>query len=244
MVRETVAAICLAMILAIPATARAQGIGDTHDEMVSDQHQRAINIEKPTSSTQTEVETLDVRDRAAYARDYRAGQAVASCLVKRKGGKAADLVGGDMSRDPQYWALRKQLADDSRCIAKGDGVPVAVVNAALAEQIALDMNDLSPLFDAARDEAQVERFTHLDRALEMTLPMLGRCQAVHAPDLARTLLQRAPGSDAEEDALNALFSATARACGVDSLPASVPVLYQRSMVATGLFDWIRTVHGS
>ena len=208
-----------------PTTAPGQS-----KEMLAEQYAR----------NRSELEMRQIMsDTESYARAYELADFVSRCVVDKMGEDAAKLVGGAMTDDEEYKALSKAMARPLRTCLRREttGLPMLVVNGALAENLVRAREpQLEPrAMSVNQDEA--DAFTAMAPGVRITFDMIGRCAAVYSPGLTYEVLKSKPGSNAEEEALDALYAATPE-CGLAESPEGAPATYQRSVLASGLFHWL------
>lgn len=177
--------------------------------------------------------------RESYAKAFKIASTVSGCVLGKLGADAGGLVGGAMSEDEKYERLADVLnAKNSSCLrAEAAGIPMSVVNAALAEQILRkDEAALEPRA-MSLDQDKADKFTTMAPGIKMNFDIIGRCVAVYSPGLAYDVLKTETGSDAEKQALDKLYASTPE-CGLKEAPGGVATGYQRGVVATGLYHWL------
>lgn len=178
---------------------------------------------------QLELDSLDRDD--PKNRVYASAKAMASCVVRRSKDKASELFGGPLTIDPRYQNLSSVLTRKYKnCLVSGaDGVPMYVVNAALAEQI----------LNAEKLEVGNKPVTpdfYLEDGKITSLEGLSRCLSAHSPEITQRYLESDPGSDNEKAELINLYGSTPQ-CGVNS-PVNLPEVEQRALLATSLYQWL------
>lgn len=174
-----------------------------------------------------------------YSRAHKLASGVSECVVKRAGAEAGTLLGGPMTEDEEFEALSSALTKEHRsCIrAEAAGIPMTIVNAALAEKVILsNEHDLEPrAMSLNQDEA--DAFTTMGPNVSINFDIIGRCAAVYSPGLVHEVLETEPGSDGEMEALNKLYANTPE-CGLRESPDGAPTGYQRGVLAAGLYHWL------
>lgn len=171
---------------------------------------------------------------------YRYAREMGDCLVESMGDEVEGFLGTAFTDEDG--SIRIQAADmklRTACIMQhGHLVPRATLSAALAETF-LERAGAS-FEDRAMsvDVNDAEEYTGLVPGAAIDFEMIGRCAAVYSPGLVQKVLATEPGTDDERDAINALYASTPE-CGVAKAPRKVPVGYQRSVFATGLYHWWR-----
>ena len=214
-----------------PSTAIAQTSRAPNESRVSSGREGQNTTRLTISNVfqkQLELESLD-RDNPKN-RNYAGARAMASCVVRRSKGKANELFGGPLTNDPQYQNLSNVLTKKYRnCLVSGaDGVPMYVVNAALAEQL-LGGEDLKV------DNRAVTPDFYLENGKITSLEGLSRCLSAHSPQMTLRYLQTKPGSENEKAELANLYGSTPQ-CGVGE-PVDLPEVEQRALLATSLYQW-------
>ena len=149
------------------------------------------------------------------------------------------LLGGPMTNDEKYEALAKALKSDHRsCIkAESSGIPMTIVNAALAERVILGEGPQLEPRAMSLDQNVADAFTTMAPGVKINFDIIGRCAAVYSPGLTYKVLETEPGSDAELEALNSLYKNTPE-CGLRESPDGAPTGYQRGVLAAGLYHWL------
>lgn len=181
----------------------------------------------------------DSRVRLNFENKPQAAQsearAVADCLLTRAKGKAADMLAG--SNDLNFSKLQKALTGKySQCNrVSAAGVPLVVINTALAEAILRSENRSFQAHTNPTDWAAAKAF--YTSANGVTMDSLGRCLAVYSPGMINSVLATPAGSASEKKALEALYAETPE-CGVRVMPAGIPADEQRNALATGLYSWL------
>ena len=177
---------------------------------------------------QMELESLD-RDNPQN-RNYAGAKVMASCVVRRSKEKANELFGGPLTNDPDYQNLSNVLTKKYRnCLVSGaDGVPMYVINAALAEQILIDEN-------LKVDNRTVTPAFYLEDGKITSLEGLSRCLSAHSPQMTLRYLESKPGSENEKAELTKLYGSTPQ-CGVTE-PVNLSEVEQRALLATSLYQW-------
>lgn len=160
---------------------------------------------------------------------------IAQCL-ELGNSHAGSLVGGVMTVDPRYRQLVRALRGPLRqCSIDGPGVPLALINGALAERL---VERAEPALD---DRARAVNMTSAEpfyvAAHGRTMGTVGRCLAVYSPGLAYKVLATQPSSNQEDAALVTLYGRTPE-CGLAKMPAGIPLGEQRSAIAAGLYQWL------
>ncbi|MBW0144921.1 hypothetical protein [Sphingomicrobium clamense] len=175
----------------------------------------------------------------SYTRAHRLASGVSRCVVERAGAEAGSYLGGPMTGDEGFEALTEALTKDHRRCIQSDaqGIPMTIVNAALAEQVILAAGpELEPrAMSLNQDEA--DAFTTMGPNVKVNFDIIGRCAAVYSPGLTYEVLKTEPGSDEELSALNKLYTNTPE-CGLRESPDGAPTGYQRGVLAAGLYHWI------
>lgn len=161
---------------------------------------------------------------------------VARCVARRK--DAGALIGGAMTGDERYDRLATALGRKySSCVNEGAvGVPMVIINGALAEELVKEAKPAFPERHPPVDVAAARAF-YTDPA-GVSMETVGRCMAAYSPGLSYRVLGTRPGSQDEVSAMTAMFINTPE-CGVKAAPADISLAVQRSAVATGLFFWSR-----
>ena len=195
-------------------------------------------ILRPNSDFQKqwELQKLDLKD--PIQAQYAGAVTTAKCVIRRSNGNAAQYFGGPMTKDPKYSALNELLTRKfSNCIDVGEkGVPMYVVNAALAEQLILaDSTEYSDK-PASLDMDKANAFYLTDGKIT-SLEALSRCIAVNSPGLVQKLIKSQAGSEVEKAAIETAYSHTPE-CGVTTPPKLANVEH-REMLATGLYQWLQ-----
>lgn len=163
-----------------------------------------------------------------------AGKEIANCVVRNANGKAGDLLGGPLTDDPKFHRLNGALGGRYReCVTSASDIPLFVVNAALAEEL-LKAAPLPP--EQANPDLRVVAKFFSDPA-GITMPSVGRCLAAMSPNLVYQVVATTAGSPEEKQALDAAYSNTPD-CGVPVPPPEIPLIEQRSALATGLYYWV------
>jgi len=175
--------------------------------------------------------------KKAQEAQYELADGVAKCLVRRTDA-AGDLLGGAMTRDPEYTNLVNALKRKySRCAtADAAGIPIPMINGALAEELVKSSNPTLDDRAKAVNVSKAEPF-YTDSA-GRSLDTVGRCLAVYSPGLAMKVLQARIATPAEKAALGALFSKTPE-CGYSVPPSNFSSQEQRGAVAAGLYHWMK-----
>ncbi len=175
--------------------------------------------------------------KKAQESQYEVADGVAKCLARRTDA-AGDLLGGAMTRDPEYanlvYALKRKY---SRCAtADAAGIPIPLINGALAEELVKSSNPTLEDRAKAVNVSVAEPF-YTDSA-GRSLDTVGRCLAVYSPGLAMKVLQARIATPAEKAALSALFARTPE-CGYSVPPSNFSSQEQRGAVAAGLYHWMK-----
>ena len=174
-----------------------------------------------------------------YSTAYSLASAVSECVVDKLGADAGRLVGGPMTADENYERLAAALGKDQRACFRADaaGIPMMVVNAALAEQLLRkEPAELEPrAMSLNQDDA--DGYTTMAPGVKMNFDIIGRCAAVYSPGLTYAVLETKPGSADEAAALGKLYASTPE-CGLGSAPEGVPASFQRGVLAAGLYHWL------
>ncbi|HEY8591577.1 MAG TPA: hypothetical protein VIL42_01790 [Sphingomicrobium sp.] len=158
---------------------------------------------------------------------------VATCLIKRTGEAAPELVGGAMTTDPRFDRLSKALSGKHKaCSGKSSGLPLFLINSAVAEQLIRAKNRTYPDRAAPADAAAGASL--YKAAAGVTIDSVGRCLAVQSPGLVYKVVAATPGSPQEAQALANAYAQTP-SCGVPAAPADIPVVEQRAALTLGLF---------
>lgn len=182
-----------------------------------------------------ELKKLDISD--PVQKSYAGATIMAKCVVRRGKDNAPGYFGGPMTSDPNYKNLSGVLTGKySNCLEpEVSGVPMFVVNAALAEQLLLrDKPELSDKpMSLNMDEANA---FYLTDGKITSHDALARCVAVNSPGIVMKFLETQPGSTEEEEALKTTFASTPE-CGV-ATPPDIANVEHREMLATGLYEWI------
>ncbi|MCM8557031.1 hypothetical protein [Sphingomicrobium sediminis] len=176
-------------------------------------------------------------DPAGAAGMVRAAGTLADCLVRAGGNSAGGLIGGPGTNDAEYARLMRGVTVTyAQCkTPRARGLHPYFVNGALAERLLLSQNrDWVPRA-ANVNAAQAQSFYQPQRG-QSGMENVGRCAAVFSPGFVIQVLMTEAGSDAEEDALDALYAATPE-CGLRERPEAIPEIYQRSALAVGLWLW-------
>jgi hypothetical protein len=162
-------------------------------------------------------------------------EGVVDCLIRRNPEGAGSLVGGPMSSDEQYSALTKALSSRySRCVdAKAAGIPMDVVNGALAEAL---IKKSRATFDPRAKSVNVTEAEKFFASPSPTMASIGRCLAIYSPGMAKDVLDASAGTSVESTALNTLYAKTPE-CGVEQQPPGIPAAEQRAAIASGLYLW-------
>jgi len=167
---------------------------------------------------------------------YTGAGGIARCLAGNAKDKADGLLGGPFTKDPGLDRLTKALSGKYRvCSPDADsGLPLFVINAALAEQL-LRANPPALKDPVAPSDLPAAQAFYAESG-GVTMDGLGRCLSVYSPTLAYAILGTEAGSAQEQQAMRALYSQTPE-CGVPAPPAGIPAVEQRSALVTGLYHW-------
>ncbi|HYD23285.1 MAG TPA: hypothetical protein VEB68_00700 [Croceibacterium sp.] len=184
-----------------------------------------------------EFENRRLRADNMGAAGVRGGaDAIATCILRRGGEKAADYLGGPLAGDPSYARISAALTGRWRtCTNNVAAATASNISDALAEQLL--KNQAPTLADRAPavDEDAAHAF-YGDLAGPITFDNVAGCLAVYSPGLAYKVVQTEVGSDEEKAQLQAIYQQTPE-CGLQSMPAAIPQLYQRGALATALYKW-------
>lgn len=228
-----------AMVLA-PQAANAQSRDAYGNQIISTTSSAPIQGTHKTVDFAREFDSkLLMTQRESYAKAFKIAEAVSGCVVEKLGADAGGLVGGALSRDEQYERLAEALGTkNSSCLrAEAAGIPMSVVNAALAEQILRKNETALEPRAMSLDQDKADKFTTMAPGIKMNFDIIGRCVAVYSPGLAYDVLKTETGSEAEKQALDKLYASTPE-CGLKAAPGGVATGYQRGVVATGLYHWL------
>jgi len=162
---------------------------------------------------------------------------VAECVVRKAKDKTGDLIGGPMTKDPEFTKLSDALTGRYELCYQdvGDGLPIIVLNGMVAQEAVRAAGTSLPRYSTPVDAAEAQKFyTSADG--QMSIDSLARCLAVYSPGLVYRYLNTAIGSPEERSSLEAVYAETP-ACNVRTPPTNIPQLEQRSALATGLYAW-------
>ena len=163
-------------------------------------------------------------------------KAVAECVVRKAKDKTGDLIGGPLTKDPEFKRLAGALTGRYKICYQdvGNGLPIVVLNGVLAEEVLRADALALPRFATPKDEAEARAF--YAGSGDITIDSVARCLSVYSPGLVNTVLQTGVGTPAEAAALETLYAETP-ACNVRTPPKNVPSIEQRSALAVGLYSW-------
>jgi len=210
----------------------------------------------PPSPSQTPPPPVNIHSTMGTRNDYRQGlqawdmkkfesqpaaaeqsaRSVADCLARHAKAKAGELVGGPMTDDPKYDHLMRALTGKYNvCFtAEARGLPMYVLNGALAEQIVRGENRAFKDFDTPADNAAAAAF--YASAGGPTMDSVGRCLAIYSPGLVYRVIAAPAGTPQETSAMSTVYSETPL-CNVRTPPKGIPTSEQRAAMAVGLYAW-------
>lgn len=232
-------AVVMALAFATPALAQTSGGGSGQGggPTTNYNYQADRGAMKRDTMTNFKRELMSRVELGARGENslYRRAQPIAECLIKRND-KAHTLVGGMMTKDPEFADLQYDLQKkDKACIARDTaGIPMMVVNGALSEALLLSHDAKYQEKVMPKDIVGAQSF-YL-RKEGPTIETIGRCMAVFSPGLIVKTLATKPGSKEETEAMTDLYGRTPE-CGVKTMPKDIPAEAQRAAIATGLYLW-------
>lgn len=182
-----------------------------------------------------QVEEL-FQDPAAAAASYNEHLSIAGCIVGLSGTRAAALLGGPHTDDPEFSDLYNAVLGRYRTCIRGrepSELSRSLLNAAIAEKLVTRER-----LAAASTQGDAERAAAFHGPLTepLSLDTIVRCAVSRSPQLARRVLDTAPASAEEAAALGTLYAATPE-CGIAQAPEDVPTVVQRALLAPSLLAW-------
>lgn len=205
---------------------------------VSAQQAPPIVPDRPNSDFQREFDRrLTITNNPEKAADtYSQARTIADCLMSRNGAQAVGLVGGEMTDDPDYGDIKKALrGDDRTCVKDAAAGSPALISAALAEKLIVADGEQYEDRAMKLDLDAARAFYQTDDG-KPTLNSIARCVAVYSPGLVRKVFDTQVGTASEGDKLDEVFLQTPE-CGLIKRPDGVETVFQRSAMATGLYEW-------
>ncbi|GGD93099.1 hypothetical protein GCM10011515_11060 [Tsuneonella deserti] len=198
------------------------------------------NVIHANDSFQSQYNMSLLNSKDPVQAEYIAAMTAAKCVSRRAKGEAAKYIGGPQTDDPGYAALTGLLTKKfANCLSGVQkAIPVAVVNAALAEQLLGEMPETMPDKAASLDTGKAHSY-YLTNGKIDSLDALSRCIAVNSPGLVQKALKTQAGSNEEKAALATAYSSTPE-CGVTAAPQIASVQH-REMLALGLYQWLHLI---
>lgn len=223
----------------------AQGGASGHNPMGDTDAPNAYeNLQYGTAGTDAELRrnpfsgdfdlTALMQSPKLFAAAYRSAQDVADCIVEHDPEAARSVLAAGGEAD----AIAALVKDHrQKCNASSStSLPADMIDGALAEALfagaGLSLEDRAMSVNVN----EAEQFSGLVPGADIDFAMIGRCIAVYSPGLAGKLIDTDAGSNSEEEALSMLYRQTPE-CGLRESPDGVPEVYQRAMIASGLYRW-------